>query len=130
MARYTGNAAGIGGSGGQEDYDDEDDDSISQGHDRIRRNYIHHAHQAHHTNNQDHSNGIGNSASQQDTTIHVTLNESYFSSERRALVNLLANIRQKFNSMQMFNPAKNQSIKEQQQQWNEDVSELNSTSSW
>lgn len=56
-------------------------------------------------------------------TIEVRLNESYFSNERRALVNLLANCRQKFASLQLFNPVQNQSIKEQQQQsWNENVS--------
>lgn len=55
-------------------------------------------------------------------TIHVKLSEGYFSNERKKVVNLLANLRSKFNSMQMFDPAKNKSINEQQQSWKEDVS--------
>uniref|UniRef100_A0A6G1SP16 Sodium-dependent neutral amino acid transporter SLC6A17 n=1 Tax=Aceria tosichella TaxID=561515 RepID=A0A6G1SP16_9ACAR len=53
-------------------------------------------------------------------TIQVTLNESYFARERRFIVSQLANARQKLNSLQLFNPAQNESLKQQQQQeWSE-----------
>ena len=56
-------------------------------------------------------------------TIQVTLNESYFARERRFIVSQLANARQKLNSLQLFNPAQNENLKQQQQQeWSEKVS--------
>lgn len=64
----------------------------------------------------------GGAARQPAETIQVTLNESYFASERRILLDLFANLRQKLSSTQMFNPAKNETIKQQQQEWNEKVS--------
>lgn len=140
MAHYNSSAGRYGSgrfaSGGQaaseEDFDDDDDDSI--GHDRIRRNYLHQHHQAANSANlqqqqqQDATEAAAAAAStgpfRAAETIQVKLNEGYFASERKAVVNLLANCRQKCSSMQMFNPAKNQSIKEQQQQWDENVSAL------
>lgn len=113
------------------DDDDEDDDSLSSqsnSRDKIRRNYI-----AAPTNNNNNlaANDPASPSSQSHQrnhyqipeTIQVKLNESYFANERRAAVNLLANCRQKLNSLQMFNPAKNQSIREQQEKnWEENVS--------
>lgn len=55
------------------------------------------------------------------STIHVQLNEGYFARERRILLNFAANVRQKCSSIQMFNPAKNTAMREQQQQWDEKV---------
>lgn len=118
--------------GGNFSDDDDDDDSLSQQqHDRIRRsNYLssqqhqasHQQQQQQHQLNQQASNF--NSTTRQET-IHVKLNESYFANEKKALVNMLANCRQKLNTLQMFNPAKNQSLREQQeQQWNDNVSLL------
>ena len=133
---YAGGAARFGqGFAGPADgdFDDDDDDSLSHPHDRIRRNYLQNQHQQYSQGSGINGGGGGgeqqensartlNGSGQRQETIRVNLNESYFANERRALVNLLANVRQKFNSMQMFNPAKNQSIKEQQEQWNENVS--------
>lgn len=109
---------------------DEDEDSEMSNHetgDGIRRNYVT---SVRHQQQQQVDENCTRQQKQQSScsyaeheTIKVNLDESYFSNERRVLVNLFANCRQKFASMQLFNPAKNQSIKEQQQQsWNENVS--------
>ena len=58
------------------------------------------------------------------SVIRVKLNEGYFAKEQRSLLNMAANLRQKISSMQMFNPAKNQSINEQQQEWSQKVSAI------
>lgn len=101
----------------EDDYeDDEDEDSFDHSKDKIRRNYLHHAHGV---NMSFDANRMGGPE-----PIQVKLNESYFANEKRAIVNLLANARTKLNSMQMFNPAKNQTIKEQQETWSDKVSLL------
>lgn len=115
----------------EDEFDDDDDDSYSQTHrgDGIRRNYRLHAYAqpggsssgSHQRQTNENYRETNNTANQE--TIRVHLNESYFASERRAVVALLANVRQKVSSLQMFNPVKNQSINEQQEQWNEKVSE-------
>lgn len=112
--------AGAGGGFGRPDSFD-DDDYYDADEDRIRRHYL--QHQRPNSERAQTSTMIGQDSSQQPPeTIHVKLNESYFAREQRALIDLVANIRQKFQSTQLFNPAKNQSIREQQQQWTEDVS--------
>lgn len=116
------------------DDDDEDDDSLSSqfnSRDKIRRNYIAAPNNSAETSGNT-LNHPGNSSSHSNQrnypipeTIQIKLNESYFANERKAAVNLLANCRQKLNSLQMFNPAKNQSIREQQEKnWNENVSKI------
>lgn len=121
-----------------QDYDDDDDDDdsfSSPSHrrgDKIKRNYISGVANDHNDpQNAINSTTAGSSSTSNynqrnnniQETIQVKLNESYFANERRAAVNLLANCRQKLNSLQMFNPAKNQSIREQQEMnWNENVS--------
>lgn len=84
--------------------------------DRIRRSYRIHEQQA--AGRQD----SAPQANGQPQAIRVTLNESYFAPERRALVNLLANARQKMNSLRLFNPAQNEASKQRQEQWDEKVS--------
>lgn len=54
--------------------------------------------------------------------IQVKLNESYFAREQKLVKDCLANVRQKVAQLQMFNPAKNATQREQQQTWNESVS--------
>lgn len=62
-------------------------------------------------------------------TIRVKLDESYFAKEKAAICNFVANARQRLTSIRMFNPAKNETIRETEQTWNESVSktELNSS---
>lgn len=57
--------------------------------------------------------------------IQVKLNESYFAREQKLVKDCLANVRQKVAQLQMFNPAKNATQREQQQTWNESVSIIN-----
>lgn len=108
------------------DDDDEDDDSFgsSSPADRIRRHYHHHQQQQQNSSSQQAASGGGSSSVSVPTeTIQVKLNESYFARERRLLVDALANVRQTVSSVRMFNPAKNESVKQQaQQEWNEKVS--------
>lgn len=111
----------------EDEFDEEDEDSFSSSSrpnrhhgDKITRKYQTGA-----------DSSAGSSAFYQSDgtnqeTIRVHLNESYFANERRQLVGLVANVRQKLNTLQMFNPAKNQTINEQQQNWNEKVSEKSS----
>jgi len=125
MAQYSSSGArfnqnSTGATGGQ--FDDEDEeDSFSQ------QNYLPHYHRKQ-VNYGQADSGLSNGPQagefeyQRPETIQVKLSEGYFANERKALVNMVANCRQKFNSMQMFNPAKNQSTKERQENWNENVS--------
>lgn len=101
-------------------YDDDDDDSISTQipADKIRRNYQLRAGMEQATSSASYQvNG-------NQETIRVHLNESYFAHERRQLVGLISDVRQKLNSFRLFNPVKNQEIIEQQQQWSEKVSTI------
>lgn len=102
------------------DDDDEDDDSFNEGRgvDRIKRNYLHQSA----SNQQASSAGSQPGVHQQPEIINVKLDESYFAREKRFLINAMANVRNKLNSVQMFNPAKNQVLKEQQESWSENVS--------
>lgn len=60
---------------------------------------------------------------QQPETIRVKLNESYFARERHLLVGLVANARNKVNSMRLFNPIENDAAKQQREdEWSERVS--------
>lgn len=112
-----------GQTGLDDDEEDDDDDSLSQSgpQDRVRRNYL---------GQQPASlSAVGSlpdgsmpGATGRPETIKVQLNESYFSAERRRLYNLLATVRSKLSSMQMFNPVKNQTMREQQETWDEKVS--------
>lgn len=139
---YMQSQRGVPGSrhNADQDYDDDDDDDdsfSSPSHhrgDKIKRNYISGAANNHNdTQNTINAAAAAGSSSTSTSnyhqrnniqeTIQVKLNESYFANERKAAVNLLANCRQKLNSLQMFNPAKNQSIRERQEMnWNENVS--------
>lgn len=117
-ARFSANQEAHFADEDDDDEEDDDDDSFTRG-DNIRRsNYLHSVGLA----AQQSSTGCATnqprlvSAGAQGETIQVKLNESYFANEKRAVVNLVANCRQKLNSMQMFNPAKNQTFREQQQQ--------------
>jgi hypothetical protein len=100
--------------------------------DRIRRSFRLTSQQSNSSQQQQQYNVAGKQAGQQQSyklptveTIQVTLNESYFARERRFIVNQLANARQKLNSIQLFNPAQNESLKQQQQQqWSEKVSSI------
>lgn len=104
-----------------EDDEDYDEDSFNNNNrhinrgDKIKRNYLQHET----TNNFSFDNrgplGTGEA-------IHVQLNEGYFSNEKKIVIDFLANVRSKLSSMQMFNPAKNQTVKEQQETWNDKVS--------
>lgn len=116
------------GSGGfqanhddDDSYDDEDDDSISTQipADKIRRNY-----QLRAGMEQASSSSASYQVNGNQETIRVHLNESYFAHERRQLVGLVSDVRQKLNSFRMFNPVKNQEIIEQQQEWSEKVSTI------
>lgn len=103
----------------EEDYE-EDSDSLSQAHDQVRRNYLPNLHQV--SGNESSRAQAQRELSTDAAKSQPKLGESYFAKERRALLNVLANGRQKISSLQMFNPAKNQSVKEEQQQWSENVS--------
>lgn len=105
----------------QEDPDDDDDDSLSQScpQDRIRRNYLGQRPGANLASSQAEAS-LG--ASARPETIEVQLNEGFLSRERRFLYDILANTRSKLSTMQMFNPARNQSMREQQESWDEKVS--------
>lgn len=61
---------------------------------------------------------------QQPETIRVKLNESYFAREKHLLMGLMANARNKVNSMKLFNPVQNESTKQQQEEWSERVSSV------
>lgn len=63
---------------------------------------------------------------QQPETIRVKLNESYFAKEKHLLVGLMANARNKVNSIRLFNPIENDAVKQQQDEWSERVSSLRS----
>lgn len=112
-------------SGGRHDEDDEEfyddeDDSYSEhkpGVDKIKRNYLQQQQSKQQPQQVDQSQ-----QSSGPETIRVELDESYFGKEKRFLINVASNLRSKLNSMQMFNPAKNVNIKEQQETWNESVS--------
>lgn len=98
-----------------------DDDSISSSsssvaNDRVRR---------HHHSRDDIEIGCSDGIRQGrrlPETIHVRLNESYFGKEKTAIYNLLANARQRVASLRLFNPAKNEVVRENEQTWSESVS--------
>lgn len=105
------------GNANDDDEEEDEDDSLCQPNDRIRRSY--------HVPSQRASNSNQRNGQQESTreTIRVDLDEGYFASERRLFVESLANVRQKLNSLRMFNPAKNaENVKQQQQEWSEKVS--------
>lgn len=66
--------------------------------------------------------GAGPAGRQPAETIRVKLNESYFAKEKHLLIGLMANARNKVNSMRLFNPMQNETAKQQQQEWTERVS--------
>lgn len=105
----------------EEDYDEDsfnnnNNNNMNRGGDKIRRNYL----QQQGTNfSFDNRGPIGTGEA-----IHVKLNEGYFSNEKKVVVDFLANVRSKLNTVQMFNPAKNNSNLQQQETWNDKVSRI------
>lgn len=100
--------------------DDEAEDSLSSSdssivNDRIRR---HQRESASVTLDINHDSNRGNERD----TIHVRLNESYFAKEQTAIYNFLANTRQYLTSLRLFNPAKNENIRQKEETWTESVS--------
>lgn len=118
-SRYPVGNSPYGGARGnplEEDEEDEDDEptsSDSAPHDGIHRSYL---------QNQQMNPQAGQNNATRPETIQVQLNEGVFANERRYVHDLLASARSRLAAMQMFNPVKNQSLREQQEQWDEKVS--------
>jgi len=118
----------------EEEEEDEDEDYLAVGGDGIRRSYHIHEQASNRKRGEEKSGpdsvasaaasagGIGLGLGQPET-IQVTLNEGYFAKERRAIVEVLANVRQKLNSIRPFNPAQNEASKQKHEEWNEKVSQ-------
>lgn len=132
MSRYSGQAVDFHLQGSHNfslnhEDDDEDDEDLQQEDsnedsssswkpaDRIKRSTHHQTT----TNSKTNTNTKINFANE---PIQVKLNESYFAREQKLIKDCLANVRQKVSQLQLFNPAKNATQREQQQTWNESVS--------
>lgn len=127
MAHFQ--ASGRFGRHGQQDEDEEEEEEDFVSRDRVRRSYIRPAsgQQRQHfetsTNAAWQPPASDGSPRPEPAVTRVTLDEGYFAPERRKLRGALANVRQKLAGLQLFNPARNESLKQQQrEEWTEKVS--------